>query len=598
MGDTTASRAVASTVYLIVIQIVSRGLTFIGNQALLRYVSPHHLGLAVQLEALSVSVLYTSRESLRVALQRLPQKTAGSSHGVRSKQLQSAVNSGYLVVTIGALLGTIVGSLYLYPAGPELLHSTHFKPAFWLYAFATIIELLSEPGFIVIQQNALFNVRARAETSAAISRCIAACSGAILMHRLGSPMSVLPFAIGQVCYAISLITVYYWSALSVASSDGFSMLPQKLGTSPEILMSAFSKPLLTLAGAFYGQSIFKWLLTQGDTLVMSLFADLKAQGIFALASNYGGLASRLLFQPVEESSRNVFGGLLTHEEAVSAKPLRSQAHSSSITSRRQQALSYLSTTLRLYILVVFMPCIAILPQVFPILISTLLGPKSQWNSLQTVSLLQVYSYYIPALAINGILDAFVASIATEAELGAQSIMMLGVTMIYLGAAYFSMTVMQLGAVGLVYANILNMSLRIIFSLWFIRAWTKQNLPTRLGDKQSAFGNFCQQSLPTGACLVSFSLTLLGLYGESYVKDSFAGNATVTELSRVKLGSIDLDLFHISYLFSAAVVLLSSIVLTELGFLVSTVEPILPMRVRNAIQPYLQQQPREQAQKDK
>lgn len=171
-------------------------------------------------------------------------------------------------------------------------------------------------------------------------------------------------------------------------------------------------------------------------------------------------------------------------------------------------------------------------------------------------------------------------------------------MIYLGAAYFGMIVMRLGAVGLVYANILNMSLRIVFSLWFIRAWTQQNLPTRLGDKGSAFGNFCQQSLPTSACMLSFGLTLLGLYGESYIKDSFAGNATVAELSRVKLGSIDLDLFHISYLFSAAVVLLSSIVLTELDFLVSTAEPLLPVRVRNAIQSILPQRPQEELQKDK
>lgn len=596
MSSNTASTGVANTAYLILIQVVSRGLTFIGNQILLRYVRPGHLGLAVQLEALSISVLYTSRESLRVALQRLPQRKSESSPGTRNAQLQGAVNVAYLVILLGLFLGLILGSSYLLPAGRELLGATHFEFAFWLYALATIIELLSEPGFIVIQQHALFKARARAETSAAITRCVAACLSAVVMQRSNIPLSVLPFAVGQLCYAASLLVVYYGSAFSVAKKDGVSIFPTRLVGISDTIVSTFPRPLLALAGAFYGQSIFKWLLTQGDTLVLSLFADLEAQGIFALASNYGGLASRLLFQPVEESSRNVFGRLLISEHNNSSKVANKHDSPSSTISQRQSALDYLSTTLHGYMLIILMPCITILPQLFPIMISALLGPNSQWNSPQTVSLLQAYSYYIPTLAINGILDAFVTSVATEAELGAQSIMMLGVTIIYITAAYFGMTILQLGAVSLVYANILNMFLRITFSLWFIRAWSLENLPKRAGEKIPVFTKFCQKSLPTYACLFSFILTLLSLSGEGYLRKSFAGNATIAELSQIKLGSIDLDLFHLSYLFSASVVLLSSIVLTEREFLVASIEPILPERIRDAIRPYLHQQENGQAAK--
>lgn len=586
MSNNAASTGVASTVYLILIQVVSRGLTFIGNQVLLRYVLPDHLGLAVQLEALSVSVLYTSRESLRVALQRLPRSKSGPTATSSNTQLQGAVNACYLVILVGLSLGLVLGTSYILRAGVELLRAAHFKFAFWLYTLATVIELFSEPGFVVIQQHALFKVRARAETSAAISRCVGACLSAIVMKRLGIPLSVLPFAVGQVCHAASLLVVYLWSASSLATTGKTSIVPRKLTGTSDTIMSIFSRPLLALAGAFYGQSIFKWLLTQGDTLVMSLFASLDAQGIFALASNYGGLVSRLLFQPIEESSRNVFGSLLAHQHAEKSKTSSQQVPPSTITNQCQKALEYLTTMVRAYFLIILMPCTTILPQCFPILIATLLGPTSSWNSPQTVSLLQVYSYYIPTMAINGILDAFVTSTATEAELGAQSIMMLGVTMIYLAAAYFGMEVMQLGAKGLVYANILNMFLRICFSLWFIRSWTRQYLPPRPDEKKSAFATFCDRCVPTYACLFSFLLTIIGLLTEDHVRALFADDARVVGLSQVKVGSVDLDLFHISYLFSAAVVLVSSIVLTERSFLVTSIMAILPRRVKGMVEPYL------------
>jgi len=580
MTTKAESRSAAGTIYLIAIQVVSRGLTFVGNQTLLRYVSPSHLGLAVQLEALSISVLYTARESLRVALQR----NSGGAAGTKSSQ--AAVNAAYLVVLLGLILGTLLSFLYLYPAGSGLSTTPGFRYSFWLYAGATILELLSEPCFAVIQQNALFRDRARAETTAAITRCIAACSAAVCMSRYGMTMSVLPFAIGQLGYGLSLFTVYSWSATRVAGSENFSVFPKQLQDAQEAVLSFFSKPLLKVAGAFYVQSIFKWLLTQGDTLVLSYFADLQSQGIFALASNYGGLLSRLLFQPVEESSRTVFGRLLVADKLSTVKSDPSVDRSPEMVQRRHQALTYLSTILHSYTLLIVIPCCTLLPQIFPILISTLLGSKSQWNSSQTSALLSAYSYYIPFLAVNGILDAFVTSVATEAELGWQSIMMVSVTAIYLSVAALFMDSMAMGAVGLVYANTINMSLRITFSLWFIHGWTLENIPESPPAKRtSAFRQFCKESTPSTICLLMSVLVALGLKTQEQVKAALANNASVAELSIVSLGSLGLDLFDVSYLLSAAVVLVGTILLTEGKFLLRTVEPVLPQRVKSVFEPY-------------
>ncbi|KAK5079134.1 Oligosaccharide translocation protein rft1 [Lithohypha guttulata] len=569
------------TLYLIAIQVVSRGLTFIGNQALLRYVSPGHLGLAVQLEALSTSVLYTARESLRVALQRSPRIAfEKKSRRIAVATSQSAVNAAWLVIVLGVVLGNLFSFLYLYPASTDLLNSPDFKLAFWLYAVATILELLSEPSFVVIQQNSLFKSRARAETSAAVARCISACLTAVITYRRKMPMSVLPFAVGQVLYGLFLSSIYCWTAAVKASSAGFSTLPEKVEATSDILFSRFSRPLLGLAGAFYGQSIFKWLLTQGDTLVLSLFADLSAQGIFALASNYGGLLSRLLFQPMEESSRNVFGRLLANEKLTRTGD--STGKSPDLIDKRKQALQYLSTTLRVYSLAIAIPCITLLPQIFPLLVQTLLGSRSQWNSAQTSALLSAYSYYIPCLAFNGILDAFVTSVATEAELGAQSLMMIGTTMIYLSSAYLGMTVMQLGAVGLVYANILNMLLRIGFSIWFIAGWIRGYLPLKRAKHQrSVFRQFVDNSIPNPSCLLVSALIGAALLAEGNVRLVLGKQENPQTTAKVKLAGLflDFDLFSLSYFLTCVVLLISSVAITESTFLLEVLEPIVPQRVK-------------------
>ncbi|KAH8981677.1 hypothetical protein EDB86DRAFT_2931631, partial [Lactarius hatsudake] len=42
-------------------------------------------------------------------------------------------------------------------------------------------------------------------------------------------------------------------------------------------------------------------LTEGDKLLISRLSPLADQGGYAIASNYGSLVARVVFQPIEES---------------------------------------------------------------------------------------------------------------------------------------------------------------------------------------------------------------------------------------------------------------------------------------------------------
>jgi oligosaccharide translocation protein RFT1 len=224
------------------------------------------------------------------------------------------------------------------------------------------------------------------------------------------------------------------------------------------IFSYFSWPLLSLGGTFFVQSIMKHFLTQGDTFIITSLASSRAQGTYALASNYGGLIARLLLQPVEEVSRNHFGKTLSLVNGVPSKQV--------VLKTRDELLRLL----RIYVLL-SVCVISAGPTIAPLLLKTIAG--SRWTSSGAGSVLAIYCYYIPLLAINGLTEAFVSSVATESELNRQTIWMIGFFFAFASAAFTFLRVLDLGAEGLVWANGLNMIFRIIWCTTFIQAYLKR-----------------------------------------------------------------------------------------------------------------------------
>ena len=220
------SSAASGTSYLIFIQLVSRVLTFGGNQILLRFLSPEVLGIAFQLELYSVTVLYFSRESLRVALQRQPQPTispeAKDALKRRGLQTQTIVNASYVALAIGLPLTAILG--FYVSQKSSAVYTPWFQESLQLYALATVLEILSEPAFVVIQERSLYRDRATSETVAACVKCFMACLCAFVCNQLtGENVGVLPFAIGQLAYGVFVFRGYLLSVRDVQAKDQFSL---------------------------------------------------------------------------------------------------------------------------------------------------------------------------------------------------------------------------------------------------------------------------------------------------------------------------------------------------------------------------------------
>ncbi|KIW73026.1 hypothetical protein PV04_01180 [Phialophora macrospora] len=618
MADT--QYAGSGTLLLILVQVASRGLTFIGNQFLLRFLAPSLLGIAVQLELVSVTSLYFARESLRVALQRQPPSSApgkesasatGEQGTARQRETQTVVNLSYLAVLLGFGISTLFGYSYLQGAADEALHSPYFNISFQIYAAATIMELLAEPAFVVIQQRGLFKDRARAETSAAMTRCFAACAVAVLGYRRGVAPSILPFAAGQAAYAVTLLGLYLLPVLQLSKVENFYLIPTPLSLLPSPVSTTsapsssshyhsnlFHKEILSVATTMYMQSVFKLLLTQGDALIMSFLSSLADQGAFALASNYGGLLARLVLQPVEESSRNTFGRLLapgaatvdidnTNGEVASTSNTAGNGHqggtrppespkASRTDTNTRAALRHLSTTLRLYLLFA-RPLVTLVPSILPTVVPFFLS--FQWRTPATIALLQTYCYYIPLMAVNGILDAFVTSVATPAQLRTQSLWMVAFTGVYAAAAWAMMDVWQMGSVGLVGANMVNMALRIAWSLRFVRAWARER-GKETGQKGGLWSGMLVEVMPNAGGVLAWVVVTNAVTSSSSRSDFMT---TVRDADTGELNGRGLGLWV-----AGAVVLVATMLYTDGIFLSGLLESILPKRLAAKIPAFLKQ----------
>ena len=213
MSDAVTASAKGAT-FLILVQIVSKALTFAMNQLLLRHLSPALLGASVQLELYKIGVLYFSRESLRVATER--RSPAG---------VQAAVNLSYLALLAGVPIGLGFAQWYLHVGPPDV---PWFVVALRINEIAAVVELLSEPAYVTVQQKMLFKIRAAAEVPGVMVKTATIAAVVFWSQRKGVDLGVLPFAVGELANSATLTLLYLYQTSQVAKQERFSLFPRKL----------------------------------------------------------------------------------------------------------------------------------------------------------------------------------------------------------------------------------------------------------------------------------------------------------------------------------------------------------------------------------
>ncbi|TFK37659.1 Rft protein-domain-containing protein [Crucibulum laeve] len=439
-NDVLIKSSFSSASSLMALQLFSRVFTFILNQALFRLASPRAFGAAaIQFELMLSTILFMSREGIRNALLRVKDRTPRT------------MNLAFLPIALGLPLALGASLLYVRYASAEMKEQPGFESAIAIYAVAALVELLSEPMHNVAMAELKTNVRVRAEGLGVTCKSIVTFLVLLLdsRRRNHGSLALLAFAAGQLAYGTVILLTYL-------NYFGTKYLRPKASSMKEKGSKYFDMDILRLSLTMTSQSVVKHFLTEGDKLILSWFSPLQDQGGYAIAVNYGSLIARIVFQPVEETLRVFFSKTLP--SAGSKGSLSSEA----LKQAGDTLISLLSIQ-SMFSLILIVFGTAYLPILLPILL------PQQYLTTSAPQVLAAWVWYIPVLALNGGLEAFLSSVATTQDLNQQSRWMIGFSVVYISAAV-TLYGLGFGDASLVYANIINLSVRIMYCLQFSRGF--------------------------------------------------------------------------------------------------------------------------------
>ncbi|KAF8335856.1 Rft protein-domain-containing protein [Cantharellus anzutake] len=466
---------------LVGLQLFSRLFTFALNQVAVSIASPEVFGTAsIQFDLLLSSILFLSREGVRNALLRsdsVENNPRKSSEVPAQAQRQLITNISLLPVFLGCPLAIIVGSVYASFASNSTTSQPHFKLAMHLYVLAAVFELISEPLYIRAQNNLEVGVRVRAEGVAVVAKAVFSLLPFVLFGKLRDSgfaweWSLVCFALGQVAFGLSFLVVHLLHFRGIHGIT-FKSVPIKNGNrrSPW-----FNDELLRLSMIMTAQSIFKHFLTEGDRLIVSKFSALQDQGGFALATNYGSLIARVIFQPVEETSRVYFSKVLNQDHQTSdvLPSGRPRAEKSPPANKKKaivESMRTLGTVLSVYAHLTLL-FLAFGPPCIPTLLSIVLPRQYLLTSAPRV--LIAYCWYLPVMAFNGVLEAFFSATASSNDLVTQSRALMASSLLFIVSSFWLSEGLGLKETGLVYANVLNLGARAWYAWGFTKSYYKKH----------------------------------------------------------------------------------------------------------------------------
>lgn len=477
------SKSTAGVSLLILTQVFTKLATFLLNQVLIRFISPEVFGVATYLEFLLSTVLFFSREAVRLSVQRISSSDKGGTKqelaqsrtkpehlhvGTELGTIQSIINFSSIPLYIGQVITvTVIGSQYNTEIFRQsLLSFPYSKLSLAVILLLILLELIAEPLYALSQYRLKFKQRSKFEGLAVTLKCLTTFSVIIVAKKYGNlssaqfeGLSILAFALGQFAYSFSLFSNYqlliYKEIKSQPQGKRNSLWFSKVYYENDYYY--FDRSVLKIWKNYFVQMIFKHFLTEGDRILMNYICTIKEQGVYSVVTNYGSIIARLLFQPIEESFRLLLSKLLADKSKANI-------------NRSLEIMHYL---------LIFYTNLSILIALAgytnaSFLLQYLIGGRlSRWSQSNIFEVFPQYIIYIPFMAFNGILEAFFTSVSNEKQINHFSIFMSGLTILIFALLYYFIDYLGMGLSGLILANITNMLLRIAYCSNFIFSFYSQ-----------------------------------------------------------------------------------------------------------------------------
>ena len=469
-------------------RFIQKVFTFIMTSLILRKLTLNVTGaVTVQLELLLASI-FIARDAFRLVFLR-----AFNLDGqiiISNDYIQQLINVAWLSTFISWTIATMISlttTLWL----PEYNHKSHdmkdYQVVIYMYCIAASIEAIAEPLYLVANCCILVSWQVSAQSLGFIARAIAQYI-CIFVFDFG----LLSYGIAEIVYAIIVLVVFiyfFWRRIYRNKVFGLTSILQFIPRRPATIKESiwFEPKSMTLLYSFLIQGGVKYLLTEGDKWILSTFASLESMGIYGIVFHVGSLVPRILFLPIEEATKVIFSKVSFQDNG---------RINDSITSQRT-----------IFILLRLMNIIGLIFLCFGVTYShtlTVLLYGKNKAEMGVSNALAWYCIYIPFLGLNGVCEAAVHAVSSETQLMRLNYIMVGIFALYCATAAFSLITLNLGTIGIIIANCINMSCRIAYCLTFMARMFSNSSKNR---KYIAI-DYWKQSLPQKAVLVAFAVSFI------------------------------------------------------------------------------------------
>lgn len=429
------SRAAQGVRHLMGIQMVTRALTFILNVAILRAVDRSVAGAnGVQLQLVLALILSLSRDVARRVYSRIS-SSGDDKDNDSASSLRRVSNTAWISVAISAAAApaACLFALRTEPVPPPQPAGS-YATAVWIFGVAALIESLSEPASCAAQFEQRYAIRLRVESLGAIARCVLSF---VLVKYVAlnphSPVSMSPLvclALGQVSFAVVLLVGYSIDAVR-HNALFFPGYVRDKAKNKEFLGKDISK----LVAVYEWQAVQKVVLTEGEKIVLVLATSATSvvkdsEAIYSLVNNLCSLVVRFIFQPIEEVCFTAFGRLASSGNSAAAAKV-------------------LVIVLRL--MIILGACFVCFGPAYSHFAIDFLY-TSKYSETEAPRVLAWYCVYILLVAVNGTTEAFVHSVASEAELRFFNLLLIGFSVVFVISASVFIRIPAIATVGLVWAN--------------------------------------------------------------------------------------------------------------------------------------------------
>lgn len=406
--------------------LVLRLISFVCTQLTIRALDPSTLGTNIQLELLLTTILFISREGFRLAL------------------TQNVVPETWTVAWLTIPVVTVFsGSTLLLHLLFSATNDADYKVAGILYCLASWIEGCGEPAVLFFLRKLEVPPRVEAEGIAAVVKTVATTVG---VQVLPSSWSITVFGLAQLIYSITYTLYLYTRAWARPDWKEKSLPPSSLS----VFWKGLDKGACYTTVVYTVQGVFKHFLTEADKIILTAMADSYDKGVYAMGASYGGMAARILLQPLEENARLLWS--------------RQAGNSNATNDDGGELLKSYTTLVKLvlYIGLVFC-CVAVH---YTNLLLNVLAGRTWGSNVEASNVLAAFCVYTAFLALNGMTEAFVYAVGSG-DTAASEMTKLGLVHTITGLAFAvaaSVLVTNYGTIGLVAANCVAMLIRSLYSL--------------------------------------------------------------------------------------------------------------------------------------